>query len=102
MARSKVPLKLYRYHQNNSGSYYYRDSGVDETVYVEARSAVQANRIADKAGLFDLPYCECCGPRFRSCFEDNAIDDYSIVDVLRRDNVVVYPYRKDPIKGGSK
>lgn len=72
-------LKLYRFNQNNSGGYYFRNNDFDKTVIILSRDETSAINTLDNLGGFDLPYCECCGPRFS---EYGAYDEYDIVDLF--------------------
>jgi hypothetical protein len=59
---------FYRFNQNNSGGYIITDdeSGIGDYVFIFANSFSQANEKAEEIGMFNLPYCDCCGVRFYS------------------------------------
>jgi len=59
-------MKFFQFNQNNSGGYFMDLFGAKqvEKVFIEAPDAETANEIAEDNGLFDLPYCKCCGSRF--------------------------------------
>ena len=64
-------MKYFTYHQNNSGgSFDYDDKiGITTNVIIEAKSADEANQIAEKIGIYwngmeDGSDCECCGDRW--------------------------------------
>lgn len=78
-------MKLYRYRQNNSGGGH---TGPAISVYIEADSADEANRIAEQTQdmYFDDDYeidCECCGQRWYRADEHDACD---IIDELGNDS----------------
>jgi hypothetical protein len=65
----------FSFSQNNSGGVILTDDtkGIGEYVYIWANSFGEANDKADKIGLFNLPYCECCGERFYSLWHSNPL-----------------------------
>lgn len=78
-------LQLFQFQQNNSGGFFVVHDNVAHNVFVQAHSVDDANAKASALGLFDLHFCECCGPRFSPCFDSfkgNLLD-------LREDEVSV-------------
>jgi hypothetical protein len=61
-------LQLFQFSQNNSGGFFVVHDNVAHEVFVQAHSVDDANAKAKALGLFDLHFCECCGPRFHECF----------------------------------
>lgn len=62
---------FYTFTQNNSGGSFVTDdiSGIGEYVIIEAKSAKQANEIAENKGIYfngcdDGTDCSCCGDRW--------------------------------------
>jgi hypothetical protein len=81
-------MPYFAYDQNNSGGNCVHDDVVAELVIIEAENRKQANKIADKKGLFDYDYCDCCGPRFSNYDGDHqcyATVDEAIADDFRTD-----------------
>lgn len=68
MPSREVKTKFFDYHQNNSGGSFVHDEnrGIGYTVIVEATSADDANKRAERIGLyFDGDGdCSCCGNRW--------------------------------------
>ena len=62
---------FYRFSQSNSDGYIITDdeSGIGDYVFIFAKSYSEANEKAEEIGMFSLPYCDCCGVRFRSLWE---------------------------------
>lgn len=56
----------YEYDQNNSGGYFERDDFVADVVYVQARSAREAESIIRELidGADAWNFCDCCGERW--------------------------------------
>ena len=50
-----------------------------EKVFIEAPDAETANIIADDNGLFDLPYCNCCGTRFTRVWDYDCVESIPTV-----------------------
>ena len=71
-------MAFYAYDQNNSGGYCVQDEVIADLVIIEAIDFEQANKIADKKGLFDYDYCECCGARFSHLYGETR--SYKTVD----------------------
>lgn len=55
---------FFTYRQNNSGGFFVQNDDLDIYVVIEAATVDAANGQAAALGMFDLPFCECCGPRF--------------------------------------
>ena len=73
-------MKFYTYNQNNSGGSF---MGPAMYVIVEAKDAMDADRIAQDHGVYfdgvmDQRDCPCCGDRWYSMFGDEATDVPSI------------------------
>lgn len=64
---------FYLFNQNNSGGYTVVDdvAGIGDYVFIWATSADGANKKAEEVGMFSLSYCQCCGERFYSAWEDD-------------------------------
>ena len=72
----KKAIKLWHFHQNNSGGRYIVDSTIGKNVYIQAQTKGEAIEKAKKIGLFSLPFCECCGPRFSEwCWPATVVVD---------------------------
>jgi len=88
-------MAFYAYDQNNSGGYCVQDEVIADLVIIEANDRKQANKIADKKGLFDYDYCDCCGPRFSAYdgeYQCYATVDSAIADDFRtHDEFKSYP-----------
>lgn len=74
---------FYTFVQNNSGASKGKTDLLDQYVIVEARTAVQANEIAQKLGIyFDGVRagldCRCCGDRWDAAIEDHGTGRPSI------------------------
>lgn len=59
-------MKFYEYKQNNSGGYFHINNKVCGTIFIEADSSDEANRIAEQLGCYwdgcDKGLdCTCCG-----------------------------------------
>ena len=74
--------KFYTFRQNNSGGSFEVDEerGIAETVIVEAYSFEEANRIAERIGIYfngvDSGWdCECCGDRWYELYSDSDAAD---------------------------
>jgi hypothetical protein len=81
-------MPYFAYDQNNSGGNCVHDDVVAQLVIIEAENRKQANKIADKKGLFDYDYCDCCGPRFNiydGDYQCYATVDEAIADDFRTD-----------------
>lgn len=77
-------MKYYRFAQNSSGGTFRIAGDIGHVVVIEARTAQSANNRAEREGLFDLPYCDCCGPRFRpedECDAEDTIQDATYTHV---------------------
>ena len=63
---------FYRYRQNNSGGYFHQDDHVGVEVYIEAKDAVEADRLAENVGIYfhGLGDCSCCGNRWHHAWEE--------------------------------
>lgn len=63
-------MGFYQFSQNNSGGSIVVDEGfgIGDCVFIWADSFQSANKKAYAIGLFDLPYCECCGERFHEAY----------------------------------
>lgn len=72
---TKPVLKWFTYNQNNSGGYFIIDESVCETVVIQAISAREANRVAEDLFAGRSDFCECCGERWYSLWEDEEGDD---------------------------
>lgn len=69
---------FYLFCQNNSGGITVINdkSGIGDYIYIWALSWDDANQRAHQIGLFDLPYCDCCGVRFRPlCHYDEPMEE---------------------------
>jgi hypothetical protein len=88
-------MRLYRFMQNNSGGKFKAPA---LTLYVEAESAVKANREATEHGVYydgvdNGLDCACCGDRWRKVDEFDAVakvddDHYPIDHRWARENKV--------------
>jgi hypothetical protein len=58
-----VPLKWYNFSQNNSGGSFVVDENVAEEIFIQAVSADEAIRKAEKF-CDNSDSCECCGDRW--------------------------------------
>ena len=74
-------MNFYPFGQANSGGYFYTRGDIGHLVIIEGRTANSANNRAEREGLFDVPYCSCCGRRFRRTDESYA--EVSIEKILR-------------------
>jgi hypothetical protein len=83
-------LQLFQFSQNNSGGFFVVTDSVAHEVFVQAHSVDDANAKAKALGLFDLHFCECCGPRFHECFDSFKGD---LLDL--RDGEVSVVHRAD-------
>lgn len=94
----KKKLKFYEYQQNNVFGKYVCDDNLDETVYIQAHTFDEANKIGESLGMYfngvdaeDKSDCPCCGNRWvKNTFEldtdfQNDLDEY--VNCLYKDNV---------------
>jgi hypothetical protein len=66
---------FYKYHQNNSGGEFVVDEYLAEWVYIQAKSADEANEIAEAIGIYfdgvrSGRDCPCCGDRWWPVDED--------------------------------
>ena len=80
-------LQLFQFSQNNSGGRFVVTDNVAHDVFVQAHSVDDANAKAKALGLFDLPFCDCCGPRFSPCFGSFKGD---LTDLSRNEVSVVH------------
>jgi hypothetical protein len=78
--------KFFRIHQNNSGGRWLFDAvaGVDVNIVIEAENAEQAESKFDDIRTaygrgFDS-YCECCGERWWSRWDENDATDQPVVE----------------------
>lgn len=75
-------LKYYQFRQNNSGGSFYGPI----VVWIQARSAEEANRRAESCGLYfngandDGPDCPCCGDRWSRVYEGDGYEDVRYYD----------------------
>lgn len=74
--------KFYTFSQNNSGGSFVVDeeTGIAETVIIEAYSAADANSRAERIGIYfngvDSGWdCECCGDRWNEIYSENDCYD---------------------------
>ena len=88
-----VESKYYLYEQNNSGGVF---SEPAKNVLIQAKSAKEANRIAEANGVyFDEDYnidCECCGTRWSK--QDGKYNVYATKKEAL-DNVYVSDFDKE-------
>jgi hypothetical protein len=96
--RSAVPKPIastlfYHYSQNNTGGSFDIDSekGISANVIIEARSAAEADRIAEGLGLYfdGEGDCSCCGTRW-TAQEDAWTDNGTLEPSLYGVNVDAY------------
>lgn len=75
---------FYLFCQNNSGGFTIIDdkSGIGDYVFIWALSWDDANQRARQIGLFDLPYCDCCGARFQSIWNFDEPMEEGMDDVI--------------------
>ena len=57
--------------QNNSGGYFLQNEDVMEVVIIEAANAKEASKKADYITAGHSEYCECCGERWCTWFDDD-------------------------------
>lgn len=69
----EVDLKWFCFHQNNSGGYFNVNENEAHLVFIQARSAEEANGLA--GDRFDHSYCSCCGERWNSVDEEEGSDE---------------------------
>jgi len=79
--------KFFTFSQNNSGGRFKHDpkAGIGHYVIVEAKDADDANRRAEKIGLYfngvaDDRDCECCGDRWSEQWSNEGKDTPCIYD----------------------
>jgi len=75
MSTDTAPTATWFYlRQNSSGGFYHVDEekGIGYVVAIEAASDQEMEEKAEKIGLLDLDYCECCGPRFATWWSNGA------------------------------
>ena len=75
MSTDTAPTATWFYlRQNNSGGYFHVDEekGIGYIVAIEASSQEEMEQKAEKIGLLDLDFCECCGPRFETWWSNNG------------------------------
>ncbi len=75
MSTDTAPTATWFYlRQNNSGGYYHIDEsrGIGYIVAIEAESEQEMEQKAEKIGLLDLDFCECCGPRFATWWNNSG------------------------------
>jgi len=90
--------KFFRFRQNNSGGVFVVNDKVAHSVVVEAHSPQHANHRAKEMGMFDMSFCECCGPRFSKAFNseegfdsaDEAVSQSRHTTFRSKDSVVVH------------
>lgn len=70
-----TPLKFFEFRQNNSGGSFVfdKDAGISVHVWVQAIDAEDANRRAERIGLYfdGASDCSCCGDRWYSQWRDD-------------------------------
>lgn len=66
--------KWFTFNQNNSGGSFHVDENVSEYVIIQAENADQANRLAEKVGLYfdGVGDCDCCGRRWHEVYDDGT------------------------------
>ena len=66
--KTKAKIKLFEFHQNNSGGHFWLTEDIGHKTFIEAKSPKEADKIAESKGIYfhGLGDCECCGPRFSS------------------------------------
>jgi hypothetical protein len=69
--------KFYKFHQNNSGGKFVVNEYLAEWVYIQAKSADEANEIAEDKGIYfdgvsSGRDCPCCGDRWWPVDEDET------------------------------
>jgi len=69
---------IFVFNQNNSGGYCIVDNDIAEVVAIVANDEDYANIYAEELGMFDLPYCKCCGRRFDNSPYEYNYDVYGI------------------------
>lgn len=67
---------FYTFSQNNSGGSFVQDENISHYVIIEANSAEEANRLAERKGLYFDGYgdCSCCGNRWSEAWYDEGDD----------------------------
>lgn len=75
----EVPLKWYRFHQNNSGGSFTRDNMVTKDVIIQAHSSNEANILAEEIGIYfngcdKRMDCNCCGDRWSRAYENEGTE----------------------------
>lgn len=78
------PSKFYHYNQNNSGGIFIDNDSVCEDVIIQARSAEEANSIAETIGIyFDGCSkgidCNCCGDRWNKQYDEDGVTEIPMI-----------------------
>ncbi len=77
MPRKKPEGRYFTFRQNNSGGSFDVDENVGVTVVIQAKDARDANRRAEKIGIYfgGRGDCPCCGDRWYSLSETEKGDE---------------------------
>lgn len=80
---------FYEYSQNNSGGSFVVNDEVCHRLFIEAESADEANRKAEQLGCYwdgveKGRDCPCCGDRWYSAWDDDAIDLARMSDLYEK------------------
>lgn len=72
--------KFYTFRQNNSGGHFTINDEVAEVVIIEAYDAIDANRRAERIGIYfdgvdNGRDCDCCGDRWYKQYEYDRKDE---------------------------
>lgn len=113
MEKREVETKFFTVSQNNSGGYFIENEDVGHYVIIEAENAKQAEEKLAEITEEYLEYCECCGERWFTWWDDEDGKGepmiYTETVAEYRDmcggNAIVYYYdgtkRKFELNGGN-
>jgi hypothetical protein len=97
-------MHWFKFDQNNSGGVFIRDDRVAHTVWIQARSADEANAKAESIGIYfdgcdTGDDCPCCGDRWYAT-SDHETDRYEVPEEFTR-IPGLYELREDPFEEGE-
>jgi hypothetical protein len=104
-------MKFFLFAQNNSGGNFEidEDMGIGSRVYIEAKTADEANEKAERIGIYfdgvnEERDCECCGDRWYKVYNDNDGDKKIVLseDYSFKWHPFVYVHHADYRRGFSK
>lgn len=72
-----APAKYFHFSQNNNGGSFDVSDKVAHHVFIQARSAAEANRLAGDVGIYfngceSGADCDCCGDRWSEVWDDEG------------------------------